>query len=448
MSANDDYVGHQINCPSCQAAITVPPNPAAAPAEPVQSSIAIATPPGMPPPPAPPKVARLSVSALGSPQAHAAAPAAEPDQQGSAAYQALKAHGPKKSYVALISTVASVLVIGGLAYWGYMERDWVKAKWKSIRGPTDAEKAAAAAAAAEAAKPVPPPEMTAAEIMQRVAEVYKGLPSFSSTGKSTAILDMSAVSPAQAASGPKTASYDITLKMGKPLNFRIDMVMPVATSNVTVTGWSTGNGDFIQANNRRSRLASDDDLFSRFTSGSSIGITVGIGEIVRLFEEGAKQDLDDPNIPWLRSKDANLNGQQCYVLAGMVKLQPVLVWVNRRSFLIPQTQVVMNAAAGAVAGLDDAQIKEALKAENNGKEPTLLQIANVKKRLKTTGSVTDTYDNIQTNATIAAADFQPAAPVVATPVATSAQNGGNEGGGGGGGGGGRGGGGGGGRRGR
>jgi uncharacterized membrane protein YgcG len=108
----------------------------------------------------------------------------------------------------------------------------------------------------------------------------------------------------------------------------------------------------------------------------------------------------------------------------------------------------MNAAAGAVAGLDDAQIKEALKAENNGKEPTLLQIANVKKRLKTTGSVTDTYDNIQTNATIAAADFQPAAPVVATPVATSAQNGGNEGGGGGGGGGGRGGGGGGGRRGR
>ena len=33
LSANDDYVGHQINCPSCQAAITVPPNPSAPPAE-------------------------------------------------------------------------------------------------------------------------------------------------------------------------------------------------------------------------------------------------------------------------------------------------------------------------------------------------------------------------------------------------------------------------------
>ena len=159
---------------------------------------------------------------------------------------------------------------------------------------------------------------------------------------------MSAVSPALAAAGPKTASYDMTLKMSKPLNFRIDMVMPVATSNVTVTGWSTGNGYLIQANNRRNRLTSDEDLFDRFTSGSSIGITVGIGEIVRLFAEGAKQDLDDPNIQWQEaSKDVTLNGQHCYLLAGMLKLQPVMVWVDRRTFLIPQTQVVMNAAVGA-----------------------------------------------------------------------------------------------------
>jgi hypothetical protein len=444
MSANDDYVGHQINCPSCRAAITVPPNPEAGPAEPAQSSIAIATPPGMPPPPAPPKAVRLSVSALSTPQAHAPAP--DPDRLGSAAYQALQTHKPKKNYSGVIASVAAVLVIGALAYWGYMQRDWVKAKWKSIRGPTEQEKAAAAAAAAEAAKPPPPPELTAAEIMQKVAQVYKGLPSFTSTGKST-FLDLSAISPAQPAATPKITSCDITLKMSKPLNFRIDMVTPAAT----ITGWSTnGNGDFVQANNRRSRLASDEELFSRFTSGSSIGITVGVGEIVRLFEEGAKPDLDNPAIEWARGPDATLNGQMCYVLAGTVKLQPVMLWVNRSTFLIPQTQVALTAAMTNAAKLDDAQlkmalkdwqmglvklyrlddaqIKEELKAENNGKDPTLVQIANVKKWLKITASVTDTYDSIQTNANFAAADFQPNAPAPSNMSPGAPQPGGGGGG--------------------
>jgi len=421
MSANDDYVGHQINCPSCQAAITVPPNPEAELARP---SIAIATPPGMPPPPAPPKVARLSVSASNTPQAHAPAP--DPDKLGSAAYQALQTHKPKKNYSGVIAAVLAVLIIGASAYY---YRDWLKAKWKDIRGPTAAEKAAAAAAAAEAAKPPPPPpELTAAEIMQKVAEVYKRMPSFSSTGKST-FLDLGAISPAQPAATPKTTSCDITLKMGKPLNFRIDMATPTAT----VIGWSTnGNGDFVQANNRRVRLGSDEELFNRFTSGSSIGITVGVGEIVRLFEEGAKPDLDNPAIEWARGPDATLNGQTNYVLAGTVKLQPVMIWVNRKSFLISQTQVALTAAMTNAAKLDDAQlktmlkdwqmelvkpyrlddaqIKEELKAENNGKDPTLLQIANVKKWQKITATVTDTYDSIQTNATFAAADFQPDAP--------------------------------------
>ena len=44
--ANDDYVGYQINCPACQAAIIVPANPAAPAAPAAPSSIAITTPPG------------------------------------------------------------------------------------------------------------------------------------------------------------------------------------------------------------------------------------------------------------------------------------------------------------------------------------------------------------------------------------------------------------------
>ena len=340
----------------------------------------------------------------------------EPDQQGSAIYQAHMAHKPKKSYTGLIFALAAVALIGVS---GYLNRDWLTAKWKSLRGPSAAE---IAAANQPPPTPPPPPEMTPVEIMQKVAEVYKAMPSFSSTGKSTAIIDMSAISPALAAAGPKTASSDLTLKMSKPLSFHIEMTTPTATSNVTLMGWSTGNGDFIQSNNRRVQMPSDEDLFSRFTSGSSIGVSVGVGEIIRLFMEGTKPGLDNPGIEWTRTKDENLNSQPCYVLAGMVKLQVVMVWVNRRSFLIPQTRVILVGAAGA-AGIDDAKIKQELKAENNGKEPTLLQIDTVKKRLKAAGMVTDTYDNIQTNITLAMTDLVPPAPVPAMSAGAPGQGG-------------------------
>jgi uncharacterized membrane protein YgcG len=107
--------------------------------------------------------------------------------------------------------------------------------------------------------------------------------------------------------------------------------------------------------------------------------------------------------------------------------------------------------------LDDAKIKETLKAQNNGKDPSPLQITIFKNMQKTTGTVTETYSGIKTNVTLAMADFQPPAPVapVAKAPAAAAPGqggvggyGGGMGGGGYGGGGGMGGGGGGGRRGR
>jgi hypothetical protein len=101
--------------------------------------------------------------------------------------------------------------------------------------------------------------------------------------------------------------------------------------------------------------------------------------------------------------DKEADGQSCYVLAGTVNFQNVFIWVNRNSFLIPQIQVKL----GALADADDDQIKEMLKAQNNGKEPSLVQINAAKKQFKIKGSVTDTFANIQTNLTFAAADFPP-----------------------------------------
>jgi len=435
MAANDDYVGHYINCPACQKEIVVPANPA------TPSSLAVSV-PGALPPPAPPKVTRLGISALKSEQPHTSVPVPNTEQQGSAAFQAHMARKPQKSYSGLITGVVAVVLIGVSAY---MNKATLTAKWKAWRGPTPAE-IAATNRAPEQPKPQQQPELTAAEIIQRVAEVYKELPSFSSTGKATANLNMSAVSPALAAKGPVTVSADLTLKMSKPLSFRIDSTLPTASSNTTITGWFVGNGDFLQANNHRVKVASHDSVFSSLNLGASVGVNVGVGEIVRLFTDDATEGLAKDGLEWSRHRDERIDSQPCYVLAGTVRLQNVLVWVNRKTFLIPQIQVKLDGKTAA-ADMDDAKIKEALKAQNNGKDPTLLQIATVKNMFKTTGTVTETYGNVQTNLTFAATDLQPAAPVapvapVAAPGAPAQGDAGGYGGGGGGygGGGGRGGG--------
>jgi hypothetical protein len=402
MGASDDYVGHQINCPTCHAVIVVPANPAAPPAEPVKSSIAIATPPGMPPPPAPPKVGRLAVSALNAPQAHAPSTALGPDQLGSAGFQAHVARKPKKSHTGLIAGVAAVVLIGGSAY---LNKDWLSAKWKAWRGPTAAEIAAAN-------KPPPPePELSAGEIMQKVAELYGNLPNYSSTGRAIAVLDLSAISPAQAAAGPQPVSYDLSLKMSRALGFRIDMAIPKGTSNVIMTGgWSAGNGDWLLSNHRTNKLQSHDMLFSRFGDvvSEGKGVSMGMGEIVRLFINDTSESLGNAGIEWTRQPDVQLNGQSNYVLAGTVKSQNVLLWVNRNSFLIPQTQVILQGKTGPDA-LDDDAIKGVLKAQNNGKEPTYAQINNYKRTSKISGTVIESFPNIQTSTDLAAADLQPGA---------------------------------------
>jgi DNA-directed RNA polymerase subunit RPC12/RpoP len=402
IAATDEYVGQYINCPACQKEIVVPANPA------TPSSLAINV-PGALPPPAPPKVTRLGVAGLSHSQPHASSAAPTAEQQGSAAFRAHMARQPKKSYTGLISGVAAVLLIGLSAY---LNKDTLKAKWKSFH-KTPAEEFAAQFAATNQPPPKPT-EMTASEIMQKVVEVYRDLPSFGSTGKATAILDMSAVNPVLAANGPVTVSSDLALKMSKPLSFRIDMTTPTALTNITVTCWSTGNGYFIQANNRRVSMPSRDLLFS------SLNTSASVSEIVLLFIDDASEGLAKPGIEWTRNKDETLGGEPCYVLAGTVNLQKVLVWVSKKSFLIPQTKIVLDGKSNA-ADMDDAKIKEALKAQNRGVEPTLLQIANFKKMLKTTGTVTETYGGIQTNLTLAMSDIQPPAPVAPARAAGPAQ---------------------------
>jgi hypothetical protein len=405
ISVTLEYVGHQISCPVCHAAITVPAPPGAAP---VRSSIATPTPPGTPPPPAPPPASRLSVSALSSDAPHvpSAPPAAGPEHQGSAQFEAHMRRKPKKSYTSLITGVAAVLLIGVAAL---LNKEKIAAKWHSYRGPTAAEIAAAN-------QPPPlPPELTVDEVWQKVAGTYKGLTSFSAAGKSVSVLDYSLVNSGLAANGPRTTSADLKLKMGRPDNFRLDIVQQSGPSNITSFGWSAGKGDLIQVNNRNFPLLSRFLVFGRL---NKLGSELGSDFITELYFNQSEGSPVGGGESWTRNADETINGKPCYVLAGTLYMRDALVWVDRETFLVSQIQFAL-AGKAADDSLDNGKIKSALSASGLGlvTDADVVQFkAILTSQSKLKGTITETFTDIKPNLTIAMADFEPAAPVAAQPA--------------------------------
>ncbi|MGD0413006.1 MAG: hypothetical protein ABSC18_15050 [Verrucomicrobiota bacterium] len=382
IAATDDYAGYQINCPACQAAIVVPANPAA--------------------PPAPPAAARLGVSALGSAAAHASAPVPNAEQQGSAAYQAHLARKPRKSYAGLIAGMTAVAVIGLSAYLG---KDWLAGKWKAFHG------ASAAEIAATNQPPPAPAELTAAEIWQNVIASYKGLTSLSATGRGEFVWDAAQSSPAANTPGTRGETFnDVAIKLGRPDNFRVDLIQhmgPITMSNIA---WSTGQGYYRMINNKRSNESSRDAVLAGFAAS-------GPSWMGFLFFNDAGVVLDDvANLA--KTNGAAIPGQPCYVLAVKNLSDNTLIWVNKQTFLIQRVQMRLGGNTSAPE-MDDAKIKAALTAAKKGQAVTAADITQFKAQMKMAsqikGTITETYQDIQTNVPIALAEFEP--PSTAAPRA-------------------------------
>jgi DNA-directed RNA polymerase subunit RPC12/RpoP len=395
ISASDDYVGRQINCPACRAAMTVPPNPSA--------------------PPAPPLVARLSVSHLGAAPPQTPVAVATPEEQGSAAFQAHMARPPKKSYSGLIAGVAVVALLGLSVFFS---RGWLAAKWRAYHG------ASAAAIAATNQPPVAPAELTVAEIWQNTLATYQGLSSLSATGTANAVLDMAPGSAAANPAGTQTSmSADLTIKLGRPDNFRIEVKAHTGLVDISTVGWSAGNGYYRMINNKRSKETSRDAVLS------GLGLA-GPGAMAGLFFTTAGNLPTDAGTDWSLTDGAEIPGQPCYVLAGKILAQNIRIWVNKQTFLIHRVQIVLGGNTNAPE-MDDAKIKEALTAAKNGQAVTAADIAQFKAQMKMAsqikGAITENYQNIQTNSPIALAEFEPppsaSSPAGQSPTAAPQQGG-------------------------
>jgi hypothetical protein len=340
-----EYVGSQITCPSCQAAIVVPAAPGA-PA-PKQSKLTKA----------PSTVEHIVTSPV-----MAAAMVRNKKKPPIGLYIGLG--------VAVAVAIAAVILVP---------------KFLDKYNQHKAELAAAQAAAS--APPPPPPELTADEIIKKLGETYKGLTSYSMQGISAGTVDSSQINPA--AKVPQEVETKLSLRLGRPDNYRMEWNRQVGKREIKGAVWSSGNGDFVHPGTITAKVK---DREIALNDAAAYSGTLGIF-LAELF-------FDETNSPaailknYAKTNNETIGGQKCYVLTGKIGYQHVIFWIHQSDSLIAQTELILGGT------VDEAEL--------NGL--SLVQKAQMEKAAKLRGNFTENYQDIQINKPLSANDFESSFP--------------------------------------
>ncbi len=392
MQGTPEYSGRQIPCPACQKTLVVPgppaepapqAHPAAAEPAPANTSIGAA-------PLAPPAVARLSVAATTVTSQEGAAEAAAT----MAVFQGARRIKRKTPWG---SIVGGVIIFGTLGVAGYL---WGPLAYAKLTHHAET----ATAQQSLTNEPAPPPvQLTAAEILQNVINAYKGMSSYHSMAKSVSDLDTSQLNP-MGPRGPVSTSVDVSLKLARPNHYRIDWERQTAAGSLKGSTWSAGAGDFLFVGNQPAVMERNRATALGQATASSGALSIFIAGLFFNDTNSLGNALQD----YARTNDESINGQSCYVLGGSANFQKVLLWVDKKTSLIAQSQIVFPGKIDE-ASLDDVKIRELLTSVN-GKPATDTAVRKKKGELRTAakikGTITDTYVNIETNQTMDIAQFQ------------------------------------------
>jgi hypothetical protein len=359
IQASSEHSGLEVDCPLCHTKIVIPPAPGASVDPPQQKT----------------KLSMAPSTVEHKPQGFAPPPPPRKKKQ-------------KFSPGLIGGLVVGAGVIAAAIYFGPRYYDQYKQK--------QADKAAAELAAST--PPPPPPEPSAAEIMREVGDKYKAMSSFAAQGKTAATLDMSELAPNNPAAKSISLTADTALRLGRPDLYRLEWALQAGQATIKGAAWCAGKGNFLALGPYPTKTKNRETALSQ-ASGSSGTLDMILAEMF----------FDDKNNPataasqFAKTNAATLNGQDCYVLTGDENGARLELWVNKKTFLIAQTEVFLSGA------LDDA----AYKAETN---------ATIKaQQLRTSkirGAITETYAGTVVDPQMAAADFEkPASATVVTAAA-------------------------------
>ena len=81
------------------------------------------------------------------------------------------------------------------------------------------------------------------------------------------MLDAAQGSPAANSPGTRGEMFnEVAIKLGRPDNFRVDMIQHVGPVTMSNIAWSTGQGYYRMINNKRSQESSRDAVLARFAA--------------------------------------------------------------------------------------------------------------------------------------------------------------------------------------
>jgi len=252
--------------------------------------------------------------------------------------------------------------------------------------------------------PAPGPELTTAEIVQNVGQAYKSLTDYSAQAKAVCNLSVPASETHEAAA--MSLSTTSSMRLGRPNHYRlewatgspgktVEKAMDALGKKLEGAIWSSGQDNFVTyGSDPETKAKSRHDAFGIPVKSAFL---LGSGIIESIFFSDTNSVIVTAN-NFTQTNGGTLNGAPCYVLAGEVKHQRMVLWVDKNTFLIDQIEIALDAKK------DEAE-QERLKRSNDK-----LAMSKLK------GSVIETFSDIRTNQNLTASSFETPFPPAAQPT--------------------------------
>jgi hypothetical protein len=397
-----DHSGLQINCPSCQQLIVIPPAPHSAAAPPAPSVLAT----------------RYSTATPASGRQFAGASGAQPPKKSNSALKAV-----------LIVAVVLIGVAGG--FFG------VTFALKHVGGKSKGNPAAQVTAPTAAAT------VQALSLLTKVHSAYTNLTSVSADGTITLFLDLSNLTvadvnpniPANAKNANRhppgmpriiTNLTEISIKQAQSNMYyfageAVSKIDRQAISN-TFAFWSSDKGKFMFTDSHLKGIPASYQQLPDVNPANDP--SAQFKNLQHIFDDPAQ--LTKIIKDFGQTDDETVNGQDCYTVTAKVLGQKVKIWVDKGSYLISQWQITLGGAisdadiddafslfAAGVTNVPSAQL-DVIKAQVKKMTPTMTKIR---------GTITSTSRNLEMNPTLSADDFSYPVPegvrLVRMPVAAT-----------------------------
>jgi hypothetical protein len=194
------------------------------------------------------------------------------------------------------------------------------------------------------------------------------------------------------AKGPQTLATKMSLRLGRPGNYRLESERDVGARQFKAAVWNSGAGDLVQSGKTAIRVKSRQDAFN-----SALPYPETLGTIVAALFFGDTNSPATEFKDYSRTNDETINAQKCYVLMGRLGTQKATFWINRADFTVVKWEIFLGrkVADSELVGLDySKQVR-------------------IKRAAALRGNFTETFQDIQVSKPLNPSDFESSFPPTA-----------------------------------